>query len=109
MFFNSWIVRHYTQETGKKRGFYPRHDDILMFTKKEFIFNLDDIRVPQKYYRECNNMRGANLGDVWEFSHVHYCNENRQNHPTQKLEGLMGLMILTSSNEGSLVLDPFLR
>ncbi len=109
MFFNSWIVWHYTQGIGKTRGFSPRHDDILMFTKsKDFIFNLDDIRVPQKYYRERNNMRGANPGDVWEFSHVHYCNENRQNHPTQKPEGLIERMILASSNEGALVLDPFL-
>jgi len=109
MFFNSWIVWHYTQGMGKTRGFSPRHDDILMFTKtKDFIFNLDDIRVPQKYYRKRNNMRGANPGDVWEFSHVHYCNENRQNHPTQKPEGLMERMILASSNEGSRIIDPFL-
>ena len=109
MFFNSWVVWHYTQGIGKKRGFSPRHDDVLMFTKtKNFIFNLDDIRVPQKYYRERNNMRGANPGDVWKFSHVHYCNENRQSHPTQKPEGLMERMILASSNEGSSVLDPFL-
>ena len=109
MFFNSWIVWHYTQGIGKKRGFSPRHDDILMFTKtKDFTFNLDDIRVPQKYYRERNNMRGANPGDVWDFSHVHYCNYNRQNHPTQKPEGLMERMILASSSEGSLILDPFL-
>jgi len=80
-----------------------------MFTKsKEFIFNLDAIRVPQKYYRERNNMREANPGDVWEFSHVHYCNENRQNHPTQKPEGLIERMVLASSNENSRVLDPFL-
>ena len=65
-------------------------------------------RVPQKYYRERNNMRGANPGDVWEFSHVHYCNENRQNHPTQKPEGLMERMVLASSNIHSSVLDPFL-
>lgn len=109
MFFNSWIVWHYTQGMGKTRGFSPRHDDILMFTKtKNFVFNFDDIRVPQKYYRERNNMRGANPGDVWEFSHVHYCNVNRQDHPTQKPEGLMERMILASSNEESLVLDPFL-
>lgn len=109
MFFNSWIVWHYTQGMGKTKGFSPRHDDILMFTKsKNFIFNLDNVRIPQKYYRERNNMRGANPGDVWEFSHVHYCNENRQNHPTQKPEGLIERIILASSNEGSLVLDPFL-
>lgn len=68
MFFNSWIVWHYTQGMGKTRGFSPRHDDILMFTKsKEFKFNLDNVRVPQKYYRDRNNMRDANPGDVWDF------------------------------------------
>lgn len=106
--FNSWITWHYTQGLGKTKGFSPRHDDILMFTKTEkYIFNLDDIRVPQKYYRSVNNMRGANPGDVWQFSHVHYCNENRQNHPTQKPEGLIERMVLASSNENDMVLDPF--
>jgi DNA modification methylase len=108
MFFNSWIVWHYTQGLGKTKGFSPRHDDILMFTKSnKFIFNLDDVRVPQKYYRAKNNMRGANPGDVWKFSHVHYCNPNRQNHPTQKPEGLIERMVLASSHENGMVLDPF--
>jgi len=108
MFFNSWIVWHYTQGMGKTKGFSPRHDDILMFNKSmQFKFNLDRVRVPQKYYRERNNMRGTNPGDVWVFSHVHYCNENRQNHPTQKPEGLIERMVLASTDEGDLVLDPF--
>lgn len=109
MTFNSWITWYYTQGIGKTKGFSPRHDDILMFTKhpQKFVFNLDDIRVPQKFYRSVNNMRGANPGNVWEFSHMHYCNKNRQNHPTQKPEGLYERMILTSSNEGDTVLDPF--
>ena len=108
MFFNSWICWHYTQGMGKTKGFSPRHDDMLMFTKsKVFKFNLDNIRVPQKYYRERNNMRGANPGDVWQFSHVHYCNENRQNHPTQKPEGLIERMVMASSDEGDVVLDLF--
>ncbi|NLZ80571.1 MAG: site-specific DNA-methyltransferase [Clostridiales bacterium] len=108
--FNSWITWHYTQGIGKTKGFSPRHDDILMFTKdsKKFTFNLDDIRVPQKHYRSVNNMRGANPGNVWEFSHMHYCNKNRQAHPTQKPEGLYERMILASSNQGDTVLDPFL-
>lgn len=109
MFFNAWIVWHYTQGMGKTKGFSPRHDDILMFSKShDYVFNLDDVRIPQKYYRERNNMRGANPGDVWEFSHVHYCNENRQNHPTQKPEGLIERMILASSHPQAVVLDPFL-
>lgn len=108
LFFNSWIVWHYTQGLGKTKGFSPRHDDILVFNKsKDFIFNLDDIRVPQKFYRERNNMRGANPGDVWQFSHVHYSNPNRQNHPTQKPEGIIERIVLASSNKGDIVLDPF--
>ena len=108
LFFNSWIVWHYTQGMGKTKGFSPRHDDILVFNKgKNFTFNLDDIRVPQKFYRERNNMRGANPGDVWQFSHVHYSNPNRQNHPTQKPEGIIERIVLASSNKGDMVLDPF--
>ena len=108
LFFNSWIVWHYTQGMGKTKGFSPRHDDILVFNKgKNFTFNLDDIRVPQKFYRERNNMRGANPGDVWQFSHVHYSNPNRQNHPTQKPEGVIERIVLASSNKGDIVLDPF--
>jgi len=108
MHFNSWICWHYTQGMGKTKGFSPRHDDILMFTKTgKFKFFIDDVRIPQKYYRERNNMRGANPGDVWEFSHIHYCNENRQNHPTQKPEGLIERMVLASSEKGDVVLDPF--
>lgn len=109
LLFNSWIVWHYTQGTGKTKGFSPRHDDILMFTKSEqFTFNLDEVRIPQKYYRSRNNMRGANPGDVWEFSHVHYCHENRQSHPTQKPEGLIERMVLASSRVEDWILDPFM-
>ena len=108
LFFNSWICWHYTQGLGKTKGFSPRHDDILMFTKTEdYKFNIDAVRVPQKFYRERNNMRGANPGDVWGFSHVHYCNENREDHPTQKPEGLIERMILASTDKNDLVLDPF--
>lgn len=106
--FCNWICWHYTQGIGKTKGFSPRHDDVLVFTKSsKYTFNLDDVRVPQKFYRARNNMRGANPGDVWEFSHVHYCNENRQNHPTQKPEGLIERMVLASSNKDETVLDPF--
>lgn len=108
MNLNNWICWHYTQGIGRTKGFSPRHDDILMFSKTlQAKFNLDAIRIPQKYYRQRNNMRGANPGDVWLFSHVHYCNENRQNHPTQKPEGLIERMVLASSDEDDLVLDPF--
>jgi site-specific DNA-methyltransferase (adenine-specific) len=44
---------------------------------------------------------------VWEFSHVHYSNPEREDHPTQKPEALIERMVLASSDEGDLVLDPF--
>ena len=63
--FNGWITWHYTQGMGRKNGFSPRHEDVLYFTKSDiFTFSLDDVRVPQKYYRKHNNMTGANPGDV---------------------------------------------
>jgi site-specific DNA-methyltransferase (adenine-specific) len=106
--FNGWITWHYTQGMGRKQGFSPRHEDILYFTKTQnFTFNLDDIRIPQKYYRERNNMAGTNPGDVWEFSHVHYCSAEREAHPTQKPEALLERIIKASSNPGDMVLDPF--
>lgn len=108
MHFNGWITWYYTQGIGKTKGFSPRHDDILFFNKgSKFKFNLDSVRVPQKFYRQRNNMRGANPGNVWEFSHIHYCQDNRLNHPTQKPEGIIERMILASSDEGDMVLDPF--
>ena len=108
MNFINWISWHYTQGIGKTKGFSPRHDDILMFSKTStYKFNLDDIRIPQKYYRKVNNMRGANPGDVWEVSHIHYCQKGRQQHPTQKPEALIERMVLASSNEGDMVVDPF--
>ena len=47
-----WITWHYTQGIGRKRGFSPRHEDILWFSKGDAAtFNLDDVRIPQKYFR----------------------------------------------------------
>lgn len=104
----SWITWHYTQGMGRIKGFSPRHDDILWFSKStDALFNLDDVRVPQKYFRKRNNMSGANPGDVWQFSHVHYCAEERQPHPTQKPEALIERIILASSNPSDLIVDPF--
>lgn len=39
---------------------------------------------------------------------MHYCNKNRQKHPTPKPEALYERMISASSNKGDTVLDPFL-
>jgi DNA modification methylase len=109
LLFNGWIVWHYTQGMGRKKGFSPRHEDILYFTKSpDFTFNLDDIRIPQKYFRKRNNMDGANPGDVWQFSHVHYSHPDRQDHPTQKPTAVLERIIKASSYPNDIVLDPFM-
>ena len=48
------------------------------------------------------NMCRANPGKVWQFSHVHYCNENRSAHPIQKPEGLFERMNRLSDNPNNL-------
>ena len=52
-------------------------------------------------------MRGANPGDVWEFSYVHYSHPNRNSHLTQKPEGLIERLVLASCPKNGVVLDPF--
>jgi site-specific DNA-methyltransferase (adenine-specific) len=46
-------------------------------------------------------------GNVWEFNRVRYLMEEYENHPTQKPEQLLERIILTSSDPGDIVLDPF--
>ena len=46
-------------------------------------------------------------GNVWYFPRVRYRMSEYENHPTQKPESLLERIILTSSNPGDIVLDPF--
>ncbi len=51
---------------------------------------------------------GVPSQDVWlDLSPVHHKPKERLGYPTQKPEALLERIILTSSNEGDLVLDPF--
>ena len=46
-------------------------------------------------------------GNAWYFPRVRYRMEEYENHPSQKPESLLERIILASSHEGSLILDPF--
>lgn len=46
-------------------------------------------------------------GNVWNFSRVRYRMDEYEDHPSQKPESLLERIILASSNEGDMVLDPF--
>ena len=103
-----------------RHKFSCRHETILWFTKSnDFIFNLDAIRVPQKYqnkksYRGDNKGElschpdGKNPGDIWLFRNVKHNHEEQTIHPCQFPEDLIARILLASTNEGDIVLDPYM-
>lgn len=113
-----WTFGHGLHETFRFSG---RHETILWFTKNtnEYTFNLDPIRVPQKYpgkraYRgsrkgePSGNPLGKNPTDVWEIPNVKANHIEKTEHPCQFPVGLIQRLILGLTNEGDLVVDPYL-
>lgn len=104
-----------------KKMYGSLYEPILMAnksSKSKYIFNYEDILVEAKTgakrklidYRKTppqpyNTQKVP--GNVWDFSRVRYKMEEYENHPTQKPEELLKRIILASSNEGDIVLDPF--
>lgn len=112
-----WTFGHGLHE---KLRFSGRHETILWFVKSEdYVFNLDPVRVPQKYpgkraYRgpkkgqPSGNPAGKNPGDVWDMPNVKSNHVEKTDHPCQYPLGLVERLILALSNEGDLVIDPYL-
>jgi adenine-specific DNA-methyltransferase len=97
-----------------------RYETILWFTKgADYIFNLDPIRVPQKYpgkkyFRgpkagqfSCNPL-GKNPGDVWDIPNVKSNHVEKTAHPCQFPVELVDRLVLALTIPGDWVLDPFL-
>ena len=134
-FFNGcrWIVWHYKNKANLGMDWGRSHESLLHFRKaKSTILNVDDIRIPYnahtlKYpvhpqadssaYGKSQsvtsaaqwrpNEKGAKPKDVFDIPTT--CNGmgEKTPHPTQKPEELVRKLVLASSNEGDLVLDPF--
>jgi len=126
-----WIIWHYKNKANLGNDWGRSHESILHFRKtKNFIFNIDEIRIPygehtlkypshpqaetSQYGKGRNgnhiwepNPHGAKPKDVLEIPTT--CNgmHEKTPHPTQKPEELLRKFILTSSNVGEVVLDPF--
>lgn len=112
-----WVRQHGLHATKK---FSARHESILWFTKsEEFYFDLDAIRVPQKWqnkksFRGDNkgeltcNPDGKNPGDVWVFQNVKHNHEEQTIHPAQFPEGLIARIVLATTPEGGVVFDPYM-
>jgi adenine-specific DNA-methyltransferase len=113
----AWVRPHGLHASKK---FSCRYETILWFTKGEkYLFDLDAIRVPQKYPNKrawrgdkqgqltCNPA-GKNPGDVWAFRNVKHNHEEQTTHPCQFPEDLVRRVVLASTLEGDLVLDPYM-
>lgn len=111
-----WTFNHGLHCKNRLSG---RYETILWFTKTDdYIFNLDPIRIPQKYpnkkyYKGPNkgklscNPLGKNPSDVWEITNVKNNHPEKTEHPAQFPEELVKRLVLSLSDEGGLVLDPF--
>jgi adenine-specific DNA-methyltransferase len=113
----AWARQHGLHAKNK---FSCRYETILWFTKSDsYIFNLDAIRVPQKYQNKkawtgerkgqltCHP-DGKNPGDIWLFRNVKHNHEEETIHPCQFPEDLIARIVLVTTHTGGLVLDPYM-
>ena len=114
------IIWHFGHGLHCKKRLSGRYETILWFTKgDDYTFNLDPIRVPQKYPNKkyfkgknkgklsCNPL-GKNPSDVWEVPNVKNNHPEKTNHPCQFPIELIDRLVLSLTNEGDIVFDPFL-
>ncbi|MFM7407785.1 MAG: DNA-methyltransferase [Cuspidothrix sp.] len=103
-----------------QKKFSCRHETILWFSKSDnYKFNLDAIRVPQKYQNKKHfrgnrkgelscNPDGKNPGDIWMFRNVKHNHEEQTIHPCQFPEDLVARIILATTEKNDIVLDPYM-
>ena len=127
----NWIIWYYTFGQSTRKKFSRSHTHILYFVKddKQFIFNDQAVRVPSARQTTYNDRRANPKGklpddtwilrpqeiegfssdeDTWHFSRVCGTFKERTGfHGCQMPERLLERIILTASNAGDLVVDPF--
>jgi len=115
------IIWHFEHGLHCANRLSGRYETILWFTfpNKNYTFNLDAVRVPQKYpgkryYKGPKagqfsaNPLGKNPGDVWIIPNVKHNHVEKTEHPCQFPSELAERLILALTNEGDLVVDPFM-
>ncbi len=114
------IIWHFEHGLHCSRRFSGRYETIIWFTKSEdYTFNLDPVRVPQKYPGKkyfkgpnagkysCNPL-GKNPGDLWDIPNVKSNHVEKTDHPCQFPVELIERFVLSMTNEGDWIFDPFL-
>ena len=98
----------------------PSHYGILFYLKNPKETKFYEIRYPHKRCRKCNYLQkdyggkkaslhafGPLVSDVWTDIHRIKHNKYRDEHPCQLPIHLLERIILMSTDEGDIVLDPF--
>jgi DNA modification methylase len=125
------IIWHFGHGLHASKRFSGRYETILWFSKTDnYIFNLDNVRVPSKYPGKkhfkgpkkgqfSGNPKGKNPSDVWEIliddwesgvwdiPNVKSNHPEKTEHPCQFPTELVERCLLALTNEGSWVLDPY--
>lgn len=114
------IVWHFGHGLHCTNRFSGRYETINWFTKSDsYVFNLDPVRVPQKYPGKKHfkgprageyscNPKGKNPSDVWNIPNVKSNHVEKTDHPCQYPVELVERLVLSLTNEGDWVVDPFL-
>lgn len=114
------IVWHFGHGLHASKRFSGRYETIIWFTKEDgYYFNLDPVRVPQKYPNKkafkgpkkgqlSGNPLGKNPSDVWVIPNVKSNHVEKTDHPCQFPVSLIERLVLSMTQEGDLVVDPFL-
>jgi len=114
------IVWHFGHGLHCKNRFSGRYETINWFTKSDgYVFNLDPVRVPQKYPgkkhfkgpnrgKYSGNPLGKNPSDVWDIPNVKSNHVEKTAHPCQFPVALVQRLVMSMTNEGDLVFDPFM-
>ncbi|MFP4470603.1 MAG: DNA-methyltransferase [Bacteroidales bacterium] len=126
-----WLVWFYRNKANLGNDWGRSHESILHFRKsREFIFNIDQVRIPynqhtlkypqrtqaetsqysngkKKEYLWEPNPLGAKPKDVFEIPTISNGAWEKFPHKTQKPVELLRRIILSSSNQDSIILDPF--
>ena len=112
-----WSFSHGLHNSVRFSG---RHETLLWFTKgNEYFFNLDEVRVPQKYpgkrhYKGptkgefSGNPLGKNPGDVWDIPNVKGNHIEKVEHPCQFPVALVQRLVRALCPKGGIVFDPFM-
>ncbi len=114
------IIWHFEHGLHCSKRFSGRYECIMWFSKsRDYVFNLDPVRVPQKYPGKkyfkgpkagkfsCNPL-GKNPGDLWVIPNVKSNHVEKTEHPCQFPVELIERLVLSMTNEGDWVFDPFL-